>query len=281
MSENTANTEWSTARGEKWRAQLTAMEATIAPVNEPLILALGFDAPVRIAEVGCGGGGTALEILQRSPAGSVVHGYDISPVLIEAARARILPGQRDIAFEVADMGVALPPDKLYDRLTSRFGIMFFDDPAAAFSNLAGWLAPGGRFAFAVWGDLAGNPWMTAVRDAVGGVIKLPKPDPEGPGPFRYASVDKLLALLGGAGFSGLNVRDWRGKIAVGGGLPAVEAANFAVAAFSSFGELLTEAGDEALNTARQALTARFSQQEEGGVVRMDAAVHIVSGTRRG
>jgi SAM-dependent methyltransferase len=253
------------------------MEAMLAPVDEPLIRALRLDAPCRIADVACGGGGTTLEILRRAPAGTVVHGFDISPALIELARRRARPDQEAIAFEIADMAIAAAPPTPYDRLVSRFGIMFFDDPPAAFANLFRWLAPGGRFAFAAWGRPADNPWMTSVRDATAEVVDVPPPDREAPGPFRYADADRLLTLLQGAGFVELEARDWRGALPIGGGLPPAEAATFALAAFASFGELLAERGAEALARVRQSLAATFSRHERDGAVRMDACVHIFTG----
>jgi len=243
MNESLAATDWTAARGEKWRAQLAGMEAMLAPVDEPLIRALNIDAPCKIADIGCGGG-TTLAILCRAPAGSVVHGFDLSAALIDLARGRKQSDERAIAFEIADMATALAPEEPYDRLVSRFGIMFFDDPPAAFANLVRWLAPGGRFAFAVWGRLAENPWMTSVRQVVAEIIDLPPSDPEAPGPFRYAEADKLLIQLDRAGYGELDVSDWRGLLPIGGGLPAAEAANFALASFSSFGELLAEAGND-------------------------------------
>jgi SAM-dependent methyltransferase len=180
---------------------------------------------------------------------------------------------------VADVATATPPDAPYDRLVSRFGIMFFDDPPAAFSSIVRWLAPGGRFVFAAWASPADNPWQTTVRDVVAEFAELPRSDPEAPGPFRYAGPDKLLALLARAGFAELDVRDWRGSLPVGGALPATEAADFALAAFSSFGELLAAAGDGALAGARSALTERFARHEVDGGVRLDACVHVFTGTR--
>src|SRR5271167_4843938 len=247
MNKKPVATDWSAARGEKWRAHLPGMELMLAPVDEPLIRALNLDAPCRIADIGCGGGGTTLEILRRAPAGSVVHGFDLSPALIELARSRKGSDERAIAFEIADMATATSPQEPYDRLASRFGIMFFDDPPAAFANLVRWLAPGGRFAFAVWGPPAENPWMTSVRQVVAEIIDLPPLDPEAPGPFRYSEADTLLTLLDRAVYGDLHVGDWRGALPIGGGLPAAEAADFALASFSSFGELLAEAGNEALS----------------------------------
>jgi SAM-dependent methyltransferase len=242
MSENPAASDWAAERGEKWRDQLSGMEAMLAPVDEPLIKALRLDAPYRIADIGCGGGGTTLEILRRAAAGSVVHGFDISPALIDTARARTRSDGRDIDFAIADVAIAPAPEKPYERLVSRFAVMFYDDPPTAFSNLIRWLAPGGRFAFAVWGSQAENPWMTTIREVVTEIIDAPPPDPEAPGPFRYAVADKLFTLLNQAGFGDLEVHDWHGTLPIGGGLPAAEAAHFALASFS-IGELLSEAGD--------------------------------------
>jgi SAM-dependent methyltransferase len=269
--------DWSTTRGEKWVAQLSGMEAMLAPVDRPLIEALDLQGPSRIADIGCGGGAASIAILRSAPAGSVVHGYDLSPASIEAARGR----DSGVQFHVADMTVAGPPAQLYDRLVSRFGVMFFEEPARAFSNLRRWLAPGGRFAFAVWGPREENHWRAAISEVIGQIIELPPFDAEAPGPFRYADSDKFFGVLESAGFSGLAVKDWRGSLAVGGGLPAAQAADFAIASISSFLERLTEAGPEALSSARKTLTDRFSQHLQNGIVKMDASVHIVTGTRPG
>ena len=276
MTETPAASDWAAARGERWRDQLSGLEATLAPVDSPLIEALALEAPCRIADIGCGGGGTTLEIARRAPVGSAVHGYDISPALIETARARTAPSEPSIAFTVADMGTAPVPDEPYDRLVSRFGIMFYEDPPAGFASLSRWLAPGGRFAFAVWGPPADNPWMASVREAAAEVIDVPPPEPDAPGPFRYAGADNLVALLDGAGFSGIAVRDWRGRLALGGGLPPDGAADFALQAFS-IGELLADAGDAVFAAVRRAVIDRFTRHAPNGAVHMDARVHIVTG----
>lgn len=280
MSANTLqSSDWIAARGETWRAQLSGMEPMLAPVDEPLLRALRLDAPVRVAEVGCGGGGTALEILRRAPAGSEVHGFDISPGLIEVARGRARPDDHAVAFTVADMATAAP-ERPYDRLVSRFGVMFFDDPPAAFANLSRWLDPRGRFAFAVWGPPSENPWMTTVREAVARVIALPPSAPEAPGPFRYADSERFVSLLDDAGFSSLGAMEWRGALPVGGGLPPAEAARFALSSFATFGEQLARAGDGAFSEAHRALTARFARHQRDGAVHMDACVRIFTGARR-
>jgi SAM-dependent methyltransferase len=270
--------DWAASRGEAWRAQLDGMEAMLAPLDAPLIHALRLDAPARIADVACGGGGTTRELLRRAPEGSVVHGFDIAPGLIETARARVPPESRAIAFSLADVATSPPPEAPYARLASRFGVMFFDDPPAAFRNLVGWLAPGGRFAFAVWGPLADNPWVTTLRDVVTGFVELPPPVPDTPGPFRYGQVDRLLALLRQAGFGEVEAHGWRGGLAIGGGLPPDAAAAFAISAFS-VAEPLLKAGGTVRDDARRVLAERYARHLEDGVVRLEANVHLVTGTR--
>lgn len=269
--------DWARVRGERWASQFDGMEATLAPVDTPLLDALQLDRRLRIAEVGCGAGGTTLQILRNAPAGSAVHGFDISPAVVSLARERVAAERQSIRFEVADMAKAPPPGPPYDRLVSRFGVMFFDDPPAAFTNLARWLAPQGRLAFAVWGPLADNLWMRRVREVVGSVVDVPAVDFEAPGPFRYAVADTLLTLLDAAGLRQLDARTWRGTLPVGGALSASDAANFALASFATFGELLAEAGEAARAEAHRALTESFSQHLHDGAVRLDAAVHIVTG----
>ena len=108
---------------------------------------------------------------------------------------------------------------------------------------------------------------------------MPAPDPDGPGGFRYADAGKFLALLGQAGFAELEVQDWRGSFAIGGGLAAAEAATFALASFASFSELLTQAGGDAFAEAHRRLVGHMSPHEKHGAVRLAGRVHIVTGVR--
>lgn len=280
VTANPGAADWSGARGEKWLSQLAGMEPTLAPIDGPLVDALSLPGASRVADVACGGGGTTLAIAARADEGTVVHGYDIAPKLVEAARARV-PADRAhaITFAVADVATTVPVAP-YDRLASRFGTMFFADPAAAFANLARWLAPGGRFAFAVWGASDDNPWMTMVRDVVGRFVEIPTVDPDGPGPYRYGDAQKLVALLRDAGLAEVEARTLDVSLPIGGGLPPEEAARFALGAFASFGELIASAGEAATREATLALTARLAAHARADGVWVPARVHIVVGGTR-
>jgi SAM-dependent methyltransferase len=155
--------------------------------------------------------------------------------------------------------------------------MFFNDPPAAFANLRRWLVPGGRFAFAVWGPVVDNAWMTATRAADAEAIDLAPIEASAPGPFRYGDVVPLVSLLARVGFVDVTVTDWRQALPIGDRLPAPDAAQFALASFSSFAELLSNAGGDAPTRARRALAARFTPYEQEGAVLMPARVHIITG----
>ncbi len=278
MSENPTSVEWSESRGDKWRTHMASLEAMLRPIDEPLIDALQLGGASRIADLACGGGGTSLQVLARAEPTAEVHGYDIAPGLIEAARARIPAGETRLRFSVANLQTARP-DQPYQRLISRFGTMFFEDPATAFSNLTHWLGPGGRFAFAVWGPARDNPWNSSVREVVAGVLPVPAVDPSGPGPFRYGEVTKLTQLLTGAGFQDVQVFGWSGRLAIGGGLPPERSAALALATMGSFSELLTGAPAEKAEEVERRLVALHRTHVVDGVVQMPARVHLVTGRR--
>ncbi|MEM6569142.1 MAG: class I SAM-dependent methyltransferase [Planctomycetota bacterium] len=267
---------WSDVKGERWNRGLADAEAMLAPLDAPLRDALDLRGPCRIAEIGCGGGGMALDLARQCPAGSEVCGYDVSPRLVETARRRARAEGTAVRFELADAAEADVPDRAFDRLVSRFGVMFFDSPEVAFARLARWLRPDGRFAFAVWGPMPENPWMVCMREVAAGFVDVPSKAPDASGPFRYADAEALVDLLSRAGFEGVESTTWRGALPVGGGLDGSGAASFALGTFS-IGEAVARAGERIREDCEAALAARFREHEVDGVVRMDACVHLVTG----
>ena len=278
MVANVSASDWSADRGVAWRESMGPLEAMLAPVNVPLLEALGLDAPYQIADIGCGGGETSLAMAERAHSGSTVTGFDISPALIEAAQSKQSQGAVSTRFQVQDAGQPLSDGAQFDRLTSRFGIMFFPEADRAFTNIAQWLKPGGRFAFAVWGPPEDNPWMSSIRSVLSQHIELPTPEPHAPGPFRYQDAPAFLQLLERSGFADVQSASWREKLAIGGGLDALAAADFALTAFS-IGQILKQSDQATVQAAQADLAALFSNHLVDGHVRMDAHVHIVTGKR--
>jgi len=263
--------DWANTRGALWRDQLDGMEAMLAPVDAPLIAALAMEGPCRIADIGCGGGATTQGLAAAAPAGSVVEGFDISPDLVAAATRR---AEGKLSFAVADAG-SYRPAVPFDRLTSRFGVMFFADPRGAFANLARWLVPGGRLAFAVWGPGPQVTFMAAVKQAMAGIVDTPPAEPDSPGPCRYGEPEGLIALLKDAGLGAVQSHAWQGELNVGGGMDATEAAAFLLAS-SSGAAAVREAGAEVQARVHDRLAALCAQHLRDGAVWMPATVNIVT-----
>jgi SAM-dependent methyltransferase len=127
-------------------------------------------------------------------------GIDLSARMTDEARRRA-EGTPGIEHRVGTVE-ALQPDEPFDALFSRFGVMFFDDPVAAFRNIGGHLRPGGRIAFACWQARTANPWF--FNDAIAGFVPPPVPPAPGavpPGPFALGDAVRTTELLERAGFS--------------------------------------------------------------------------------
>jgi SAM-dependent methyltransferase len=156
----------------------------------------------RILDVGCGLGPTTRRLGELAGSDGTVIGVDSSPPFVAEAERR--GGPDNITYVLADAAtVELAP---VDAVFSRFGVMFFPDPGAAFAHLRSLTRSGGRMAFACWQDPTRNPWMLEPVLASVPVLGPPQlPPPGAPGPFAMADPAAVRALLEGAGWSGIEV----------------------------------------------------------------------------
>jgi ubiquinone/menaquinone biosynthesis C-methylase UbiE len=262
--------------GEKWNAHHEQFESMIAPVGAALIEAAAFSAGEAVIDVGCGAGATTVEIARRVGPEGRVTGLDISPVLTAtAARRAREAGIGNAAFVTAD-ATSASFQAGFDRLFSRFGVMFFDRPYEAFANMRGFLRPGGRLVFACWGPMPENPWVQEAMAVVSRHKELPKPVPRAPSPFAFAETDYVGDILAKAGFSDIGFEAWRGEQRVGGaGADARRAARFLMdAAF--VGDALAAEAQELKDRVQADLTALFEKYDGPQGVRMPAMAWLVS-----
>ncbi len=169
----------------------------------PLLLeAVAAAAGERIVDIGAGGGRSTLAAGRMVGREGAVVGLDISEGLVRLAGERkAAAGADNVTFVLADAQTDSFPGAPFDGAMSQFGVMFFDDPAAAFTNVRSYLRPGGRLAFACWQPLEANRWY--FHEAVEGFIPpAPPPDPgQVPtGPFSLADVEQTTRMLERAGF---------------------------------------------------------------------------------
>ena len=207
---------WNSPAGRKWIDNERMLDVVLAEIDARLVARADPRPGERVVEIGCGTGATTRALAERVGQGGRVLAVDVSEPLLARARERTAGLPVDLALDDAQTH-AFPPGAA-DLAASRFGVMFFDDPAAAFRNLRGALRSGGRLCFAAWGPLAGNPWFAIPRDAAVARLGQPAPQPPtAPGPLAFADRDHVAGLLDAAGFADVAVEAesvdlvWRGE----------------------------------------------------------------------
>lgn len=220
---------WNDRAAVTWTAMQDRLDAMFTPLTA---LALDAAAPVageRVIDIGCGCGATVLELARRVGPNGRVLGVDVSEPMAARARERIAAaGLANAAVEVSDASAFGFEPAQADLLFSRFGVMFFADPAAAFSNLRRAMRSGGRLLFACWRPMTDNPWFLVPTQAAAPLLPpTPPMDPNAPGPFAFADADRVRGILGTAAWSDVSLTRQDVPMRLAGPGEIAEAADFA------------------------------------------------------
>ena len=194
---------WKGAGGKMWLGAYDRIQRGIQGFGEVTLEAANARPGERVLEIGCGTGGTTAELARGVGVGGHVLGVDISEPLIDSARAQ---GLVNASFEVGDATTFPFEAKSFDLAFSRFGVMFFGDPVAAFTNIRRALKPTGRLAFICWRTPPENPWAAVpMRAAQPFLPPIERPGPEEPGQYSFGDRARVERILGQAGFTGLSI----------------------------------------------------------------------------
>ena len=266
---------WNGIAGQHWTERQAVQDTLLAPVTERLIESANAKKGERILDIGCGCGATTVALAKQVGAGGHVLGIDISVPMLERAR-QVTPKNLPADYVLADATVYPFDPESFDLLASRFGVMFFADPVLSFANLRKSLRPNGRLAFVCWREPRENPWMMAPLMAVyKHVPKLPPQGPEDPGPFAFASEERVHRILGAAGFTGIAMEacPLSMDIAIGGGLDAaVQGALEIGPTHRALEGQPAELRDAAINSLREAL----APLAKGNTVALPGSIWIVT-----
>jgi SAM-dependent methyltransferase len=271
---------WNETAGPKWAQLSDVIDTQIAPLGGEALDRIGVGAGQRVLDVGCGCGQTTLELARRVGAKGAALGADISRPMLESARARALEaGVRNARFEHSDAQVHPFEAEAFDLVFSRFGVMFFSDPVAAFANLLRALRPGARLGFVCWQALAQNAWMLRPMAALAPLLSLQPPsDPHAPGPFAFADADRVTRILQDAGFGSVAVEGMERELLVGGGASLDDSVGFLLQ-MGPAGAALRDAAEDVRNKAAAAVRDAIAPFETEVGVCMPAAAWLFQATR--
>ena len=219
---------WSGERATRWIEMAAALEAQLAPVSELLFERAALRPGESVLDVGCGTGPTTRRAARLVGGDGRVVGADVSAEMIEAASDRSVTDESaSIEWVVADAASWHPP-RPFDVVISRFGVMFFDDPEAAFANLAAAASPGGRLCVAVWSTRESSaiferPLRVTLEELADRGIDVTAP-PSDAGPFSLGTPDDVVSMLGRAGWTDAEWHRHTVQLPVGGGVGPDEAA---------------------------------------------------------
>ena len=281
---NIANTDqaerWNSGDDvDHWVSNQARYDRMLEPFTTLILGAAALRPGSDVLDVGCGCGGTTRAAAQLIAPGQAV-GLDLSaPMLARAAADAAAAGLGNAVFrqddaQVADLGAAS-----FDTVISRFGVMFFDDPVAAFANIRSATRPAGRLVFICWRPLAANEWLLVPGAAL--AEHLPLPDGfgsgDGPGMFAFADQSRLRQILAAAGWRDIEITPQHVPILVGGGGSVDDAVGFLRT--GSMGRTMLAGADA--GTAGRALasvrTALVPYADADGV-RLGAGVWLVQAT---
>ncbi|WP_288757871.1 methyltransferase domain-containing protein [uncultured Brevundimonas sp.] len=274
--------DWNGSNGDRWVANQARLDRMLRPFGEALLAVAAPAIGERVLDVGFGAGASAFDCAGAvGPSGQVL-GLDVSEALVALAERRAATLDLPVAFRLAD-AATFEPEAGFDRIVSRFGVMFFPEPEAAFANLLQAVGPGGRLVFVCWRAAGENDWtrlpMTAIRDIV---PPPPPPDREAPGPFSFGDAARVERILRQAGWTDIRLTPFDHPILFGEGDTAEDAVEDAVDLAVQVGPLSRALADqpepvrqEALNAVRQAFARKVAPE---GVV-IDGAAWIVTAQR--
>lgn len=216
---------WNGTVGDHWLANLDRHDAMNRRFTPHLLAAARIESGQQVLDIGCGGGATTLLAAQAAAGGATgsATGIDVSAALVAAARARAVVAEIGNArFVEADSVTHDFAPEAFDVAVSRFGVMFFDDPQAAFANIARALRPRGRLAFLCWQPVRANAFLAVPLGAVAAFAPSPDLGPAGaPGPFSLADPDRVVDLLSAAGFEDVEVEAVAERMWIGSDLDDV------------------------------------------------------------
>ncbi len=270
---------WNKAAGPKWVTEQARVDRHLAPLSERALARAAAQPGEWVLDVGCGCGTTTLALAQAVGETGHATAVDLSRPMLEHARRRAQEAglAKRIDWHCGDAQVLDLGAGRHDLVFSRFGVMFFENPEAAFRNLARATRPGGRICFLCWQSREANPWLTVPARAAAALLEFPSPpDPEAPGPFAFGDPERVKRILAAAGYRDVETEAVNEPLLLGNG-NLDEATEFALEIGPVAGALHEAGNAPALRARVRETVAAALRGFEG--LRAPAGAWIVTATR--
>jgi SAM-dependent methyltransferase len=267
---------WDGEEGDHWATHAARYDASLRDHNAQLQAGAKIAPHERVLDVGCGNGVSTRDAARSASSGHAV-GIDLSSAMLALARATAADeGLTNVEFIQADAEAHDFDVQRFDVLISRFGVMFFADPVAAFSNLFRALAPGGRLALVVWKSLPENEWFAELGKALAVGRDVPPPLSGAPGPFGLSDADYVRRTLGTAGFTGVQLDAFHAPFYAGSDVDDA----YAHASGSGFTRrMLSDLDDTMKARALDALRTMIAAHRSEGEITFDSACWLITAGR--
>ncbi|MFZ5749011.1 MAG: class I SAM-dependent methyltransferase [Pseudomonadota bacterium] len=262
---------WNGPAARAWIDAQALIDTMFRPIEQVLLDSLMPGGGGRLLDIGCGTGGTTLAAARRLGTGAVCTGVDVSEPMVAAARERAAWEGINADFIAADAATARFEPQRFDAMISRFGVMFFADPVAAFAHLRRAARSGAMLRFVAWRGVAENGFMTTAERAAAQLMPaLPPRDPDAPGQFAFADGARVRAILDQAG--------WRDVRVVGAdidcAMPAAALPDYLMH-FGPLGRALRDVDADTRRRVVDAVLPAFEPYRSGTGIRYAAACWIV------
>jgi SAM-dependent methyltransferase len=265
--------QWNGPSGKAWVEGREILDQMLQPYADLLVADVSARPATHVLDVGCGNGATTLALAERLGPDARVVGVDISAPMLEVATARAEHARLPATFINANAETYPFEPGSFDAIISRFGLMFFDDPLAAFVNLRSALKPGGTLHAVVWRGADENPFMTTAERAAAPLLpNLPPRKQGGPGQFAFADATLVREILERSGWTGIHVE----PIDVVCAFSAHELDRYVIR-LGPVGIALQDADDETRTRVAKVVRAAFDPYVQDGNVRFTGACwHITA-----
>ncbi|MBI3898467.1 MAG: methyltransferase domain-containing protein [Gammaproteobacteria bacterium] len=264
-------TLWNGVAGRAWVEAQELLDRMFKPLEDLLVDAVGAGPVRQVLDVGCGTGSTTRAVARRLGANGRCIGIDISEPMIAAARARAEQESTPASFILADAQIHAFEPASFDRIISRFGVMFFDDFVRAFANLRRAASDGAELRFIAWRSPAENPFMTTAERAAAPLLpNIPVRQPDAPGQFAFADRNRVLRLLDESGWTEIDIR----PIDVACSFPEKELVRY-LTRLGPVGRILHEVDEPTRRQVIDTVRTAFNHYVHGAEVRFNAACWVV------